>query len=63
MVISPIGGVCGAEGDQRFRWRAGRPVGIIDAMPPARGAHVLPHQLVGGRIEEADIEWQKSEAL
>jgi len=35
------GMVRGAQRGQRFRRRAGRSVGVVNAMPPARRAHVL----------------------
>jgi hypothetical protein len=48
--------VRGGQGGQRFRRHAGRPVRVVNAMPAARGAHVLPQQLARGRIQEPDVQ-------
>ena len=41
---------------QRFRRRAMRPVGVVDAMPATACPYMLAEQLPGLRIEHADLQ-------
>ena len=41
---------------ERLRGRAGRAIVLVDAMPPARRAQMLAEELLGRRMEQADVQ-------